>query len=127
MYAANTNAQTVVAAGSVVNFGSVIRRYGCNCNLSGGNATVEGTGYYAVDTNLTFTGTAASTVIVQLFKDNVAIPGAVATVTIGANGYGSASIPTIIRERCCVESAITATITGLAGTVTNAAVRVIKL
>lgn len=127
LYAANTNPQTVVAAGSVINFGSIIRRYGCNCNLSGSNATVEGTGYYAVDTNVTFTGAAASTVVVQLYKDGVAIPGAVATSSIAANGIGSVTIPTIVRERCCVESTITAMISGLAGTVTNASIRVIKL
>lgn len=127
LYAANTNPQTVVATGSVVNFGSIIRRYGCNCSVSGGNATVEGLGYYAVDANVTFSGTAASTVVVQLYKDGVVIPGAVATVIIGANGIGSVAIPTIVRERCCVESTITANISGLAGTVTNAAIRVIKL
>ena len=127
LYAANTNTQTVVAAGSVVNFGSIVRRYGSNCYLTGGNAAVEGTGYYAVDANVSFTGAAASTVLVQLYEDGVAIPGANATVLIGANGVGSVTIPTIVRQRCCVESIITANISGLAGTVTNASVRVIKL
>ena len=127
LYAANTNPQTVVAAGSVVNFGSIVRRYGCNCNLSGGNAIVEGIGYYAVDANVTFGGTTASTVVVQLYNDGVAIPGATATVVIGNNGTGSVTIPTVVRQRCCVESTITANITGLAGTVSNASIRVVKL
>ena len=126
-YAANTSAQTVVAAGSVINFGDIVRRYGCNCYMSGGNAVVEGIGYYAVDANVSFTGAAASTVLVQLYEDGVAIPGANATVSIAANGIGSVAIPTMVRQRCCVESTITAQISGLAGTVTNASVRVVKL
>lgn len=126
LYAANTNAQTVVVSGTTINFGNIVRRYGCNCYLSGGNATVEGSGYYAVDANVSFTGS-AGTVLVQLYEDGVAIPGASGTLIIAANGVGSITIPTIVRQRCCKESVITANISGTAGTVTNASIRVIKL
>lgn len=127
LYAANTTPQTVVTTGSVINFGSVVRHCGCNCTLSGGNAEVAGVGYYTVDTNISFTGTAASTVLVQLYEDGIAVPGANSTVTIAANGIGSVTIPAVVRQRCCKDSVITTNISGLNGTVTNASVRVIKL
>lgn len=79
VYAANTNTQ-VVEAGNVINFGNVVRKYGCNCNLSVGNVEVRGSGYYDVDTNFTLAST-AGTVTITLYKDGVAIPGATASFT----------------------------------------------
>lgn len=126
LYAANTNSQTFATAGTVINFGSIVRKYGCNIALSGGNVVVDGIGYYDIDANITFNG-AAGNVLIQLYKDGVAIPGAEATVTVVADTFYSVTIPAVIREHCCCEDTITAMISGVVGTVSNAAIVVEKL
>ena len=125
LYAANTSTQAYVATGTVINFGNVVRRYGSNINLSGGNISVNGSGYYNIDAHFTFNG-AAGTATIQLYKDGVAIPGAVATQVESATGTYAVTIPAVIREVCCCESTITAVISGVAGNVTNAAIVVEK-
>lgn len=125
MYAANTSTQAYVATGTTINFGSVVRRYGNNIALSGGNVVVRGAGYYNVDVNIGFTG-AAGTATIQVFKDGVAIPGATATITTAADTNFAVTIPTLIREVCCNESTITVVISGVAGNVVNAAIVVEK-
>jgi len=112
MYAANTNTQTV-AAGGVINFGSIIRKYGCNCNLVSGNAIASGNGYYRVDASITVEGTAAGTGTIALYKNGVAIPGAVAQYETTATSISTVSIPCVIRDNCCCESeTITAVVSG---------------
>ena len=125
LYAANTSTQAFAATGTVINFGSIVRRYGDNLALSGGNVVARGCGYYDIDTNITFNG-AAGTVVVQIYKDGVPIPGATTSTTIAANVNAQVSIPAIIREVCCNESTITVVISGVAGNVINAAIDVEK-
>lgn len=125
LYAANLNNQDFVAAGTIINFGNIIRRYGCNLNLSGGNVTIDGAGYYDTDINVTFTA-AAGTVSIQIYKDGVAVPGAEATLTTAATTNYSLTIPAMIRENCCCESIITVVISGAVGTVSNATIKVEK-
>lgn len=127
LYLANSNAQPYVVTGTTVNFGSVVRKYGCNAYVSGGNPVVDGIGYYAITANLNFTGTSSGNVTVQLYKDGVAIPGAVGIVTVASGIAESVTIPAIIRQHCCCESTITAVISGTTGSVDNAAIEVIKL
>ena len=45
---ANQSNQTV-AANSIIGLGSVQRRFGCNCRLSGNGIELDGQGYYTVD------------------------------------------------------------------------------
>lgn len=126
VYAANTSAQSL-AAGDTINFGNVVRRFGCNCNVSGGNAIVNGSGYYDLDADVTFTAGGAGTAVITLYKDGAAISGATASVTTVAETTYAVSIPAIIRQVCCCESTITAVITGVAATVLNAAISVEKI
>lgn len=128
LYASNSNAQNIaVTTGTVINFGSVVRKYGYNTNISGGNAVVKGCGYYAIDTNVLFTDTVAGTVTIQLYNDGVAIPGAISTITVVAADVESFNIPAVIRMTCDCESTITAVISGTTGTISSASIRVIKL
>ncbi len=130
IYAANTTTQAVPAnTQTTINFGQVVRAFGPYTRLSGGNVTVRGAGYYIVDTNFSVSTVEASAgVTIQLYKDGVAIPGAAATFTTAANSGRSDSIPLMIRETCCKESTITATITStVAATVTNAAILIKKV
>jgi len=125
IYSANTNSQSVVATGSVINFGSIVRRYGQNLNLSGGNVVTSGIGYYNVDVNVSFTVASGTTATIQIFKDGVAVEGAEAILTTGTNTY-QATIPCLIRNNCCCESIITVVISGVGATVINASIVVEK-
>lgn len=125
IYVANNTSQAI-AVGQNINFGSIVRRYGSNCMLSGGNVAVEGQGYYDIDANVSFQAGAAGTATFTMYADGVAIPGAVATMTVASGSTYSVSIPAIIRTFCCNASFITVAVTGVAGTVTNAAMAVRK-
>ena len=122
VYAANNVSQAFVAAGTVINFGTPVRRYGCNCSVSGGNLVTHGSGYYYIDTNISFTAGGQGTATVQLYKDGVAIPGAIATLTTASATAYSVSIPAVVRDKCCCDSTITAVISGVNGNVTSVAI-----
>lgn len=125
LYGANTASQAV-AVGGAINFGNVIRRFGNNINLNGPNVTLSGAGYYDIDTNFTFTA-AAGTATITLYKNGVPIPGATISRTTAADTIYTVSIPAIVREVCCAGSAITAVLSGVAGTFTDAAIVVEKI
>lgn len=127
LYATNQTTQAAAAEGTTANFGSTVRKYGCNAYLAGGNATTRGCGYYAIDASVTFEATGAGTEVLQLYKDGVAIPGASASVTVAAADTVTLEVPTVTRSLCDCESTITAILSGAAGTITNAAVRVAKM
>ena len=128
IYASNTLTQDFVATGTTIDFGSIVRRYGNNTAMSGGNVVVDGVGYYSVDTNVTFSADAVGTALIQLYKDGLAIPGAKASVTTAADTIYAISIPSIIRQTCCCnEGTISAIISGVAGTITNASIVVEKI
>lgn len=126
LYAVNNLEQTVAAGGNI-SFGSPVRRFGCNCNISNGTPYIVGAGYYLIDSNFTFEAGAAGTAVLTLYKDGEAIPGANATLTVAADSVYSVSIPAVIRQFCATDASITAVLSGVAGTVTNAAVIVTKL
>ena len=47
IYAANSNSQAIAAnTATVINFGQVVRAFGPNTNISGGNVTINNAGYY---------------------------------------------------------------------------------
>lgn len=128
LYATNTSTQNTTIDGTSVNFGSIIRKYGCNLALSGGNVVVRGEGYYAIDTVLTVNTVEAGTINIQIFKDGVPIPGAEASTLTVADGVYTVAIPTLIRQVCCSEDIITVLVSGtVVATVTNAAIRVEKV
>lgn len=130
-YAANTQEQ-VIGAGGVINFGNAIRRYGCNCNISGGNATVKGNGYYTLSAAVTLLATAAGTTVITLYKNGVAIPGATASATLIAGNVYQLNIPAAVTREtgcgcgCADASTITAVVSGTGFTATNVAVTVVK-
>lgn len=128
-YAANTQDQ-VIGAGGVINFGTAIRRYGCNCNISGGNATVKGNGYYTLSAAVTLLATAAGTTVITLYKNGVAIPGATASATLVAGNVYQLNIPAAVTREtgcgCADVSTITAVVSGTGFTATNVAVTVVK-
>lgn len=126
LYAANTAPQALTVGG-VVDFGSVVRRYGNNINLSGGNVVLSGAGYYDIDTNITLTTTTAGIAILTLYKDGVAIPAATASITMAAGDTYNVSIPAIVREKCCGDDTLTLVLSGITATIVSAGATVVKI
>lgn len=127
LYAVNTNEQATTI-GAVINFGNVVRRFGQNINLSGGNVVLHGIGYYNISASFTIRGASANVVDIQLYKNGTPITGAFVRRTGAVGNVCTLTIPEVmLREFCCNESVITAVITGDASTVTNATINVVKL
>ena len=72
-----------VNAGAVVPMGRAIHKSAQSLiTLNGDSLSVTGMGYYSIDVNVTFTGSAGDATI-ALYKDGYAVPWATKTVTIG--------------------------------------------
>lgn len=126
LYAVSSVPQSVVSTGSNVAYGTLVRKAGCNVGLSGGSIVTKGEGYYDIYINLTLTATAAGTAIVQLSKDGVVVPGALAEFTTTENSTYAVSIPCVVRNSCCCESSVVVNVSGVSGTVVNASIEVKK-
>lgn len=125
---ANQSSQTV-ALNSAISLGNVIRRFGCNCKLSGNAIEVFGEGYYTIDCTVTATPTAAGKVSIALFNNGVQIPGTLVSGGITTVG-NSVTLPitTTIRQGCCSDgpNIITCSLLAGPGSIDNVSFRVIK-
>ena len=125
---ANQSTQTV-APNSIISLGSVQRRFGCNCRLSGNAIEISGEGYYEVEAAISLAPTATGDVAVALYENGVQIPGAIAYATAAAAG-DSVTLPLVatIRQGCCCDSAdnLTCVLVEGASTVRNVSLRVVK-
>lgn len=128
LYTVNNSLPTVAVNGTIP-FGTIIRRFGCNINLSGTGIIMEGTGYYDVEISATVSPTAAGTVTITLLKDGVAVPGAVASETAAAAGNATnLGISTVVRLQCCDStSTLTLVLTGTEAVINNLATVVEKI
>lgn len=118
-----------VTEGNVINFGSVLRRYGCNLRLSGGAVEADGCGYYEADVVATVEPVAVGNVTVALFENNVQIPGAIASGYVGeASAPITLPIVTTIRKGCNCDGAsqIVLKLIEGPGNVTNVSTRIVK-
>ena len=117
-----------VAANSIIELGSVIRRFGCNCRLNGNAIEVSGDGYYKVDANITLAPTTAGNVTVALYKNGVQYPGAIASGSVSTAGnLITLPIQTTIRDGCCDGgTSLTLVLVSGASTVSNVTMRVDK-
>lgn len=124
----NQTTQTVADNG-ILSLGSVLRRYGCNCRLSGNAIEIVGEGYYKVDAQVSVEPIAEGNVTVALYNNGVQVQGAIAygSVTTAADPI-TLPIQTTIRQGCCCDSADSLTLVLLegAGDVTNVSLRVEK-
>ena len=125
---ANPSTQDVTV-NSIISLGSVQRRFGCNCRLSGNAVEVAGEGYYMIDGNVSVAPTAAGPVTVGLFVNGALLPGAIAYgSTTTAGNPVTLPIEATIRQGCNCDSADNVTLVLLAGpgTVQNVSLRVEK-
>ena len=120
--------QQNVAVDSIIDLGSVQRRYGCNCHLSGNGIEIVGQGYYTVDASVSVAPTAAGNVTVALYNNGVQIPGAIAYDSATAGSPTNLNIVATVRQGCCCDSADNLTLVLLegAGIVENVSLRVEK-
>jgi hypothetical protein len=97
-----TSSQNVdVAPNGVIPFGSINRRFGCNCQLSGNDIVCSGRGYYLVSVTASVTPDAAGLIGIQLYADGSPVPGADAYATGTADATVPLSItPVLVRVRC---------------------------
>jgi hypothetical protein len=129
IYVANTNAQTVPENGTI-NPGTIVRRFGCNLGLAGTGIQIQGAGYYDIDASITVTPSAAGILTIAVLKDNVEVPGGMASFTVEADSVYTLPISALVRENCaCCEglSNLTFVLQDVAAEVNNIAVIVEKI
>lgn len=127
IYTVNASTQSV-ADGGAVSLGSVVRRFGCDCQLSGNAILLDSPGYYDVTATIVAAPTAAGDLTATLYRDGVAVPGATATATATAAGdFVTLVLPPLVRLVCCGSSAaLTCVLSGVASDVSNVAIKVVK-
>ena len=124
----NPSPQTVEVNG-IISPGSVLRRYGCDCRLSGNAVEISGTGYYKITAAVSVAPTATGPVTVAAYINGVQAPGAVAYGAVStAENPTTLPIVTTIRRGCCCDNVDSLTLVLLAGagTVQNVSLRVEK-
>lgn len=116
----NPSTQAVDLNG-IINPGTVVRRFGCNCQLVGNGQQIAGDGYYLLTGTVTVEPTAAGTVTVGLFENGAAIPGtAVSGTAAAAEGPVTLPLLGVIRKGCCGgTSSVTAALIEGPGNVTG--------
>ena len=124
IYTVNGNVAATV--GSIIPVGNVVRRFGCGIDISGNGIETKCSGYYKTAASISFNGTATGTATIQLYKDGVAVPGALATRTTAANTAYTIDLIGMTRNYDCNSSILTLVLTGVAVDVTNVAVLVEK-
>ena len=116
-----------IAANGIIAPGSVLRRYGCNCRLSGNAIELCGCGYYKVDADVTVEPTDVGNVTVALYADGSQIPSAVGTGnTATASAPVTVPITTTVRLREDGTTSLTYVLVEGAGDVTNISSRIEK-
>lgn len=111
IYLANTTPQDVAIGGSI-NLGDVVRRYGKNLAVSGGNILTRGQGYYRHDISIDFTGAAGVTTFMA-YENGMPIPGTTVVRTTSAGTVYNIKIPSFVtRNQCCMDKAISVVVSG---------------
>ena len=128
LYTVNNSVQALLENGKI-NLGSTVRRFGCNCVLSGDSSiNVNGEGYYEFKANVIVEPTAIGTVTVTLYDGGNAIQGAVGSV-YASTASEAITIPilAVIRKMCCSEASNLYLVINSAGNVTNVVTTTEKL
>lgn len=97
---ATTSSSAVVTNGTLP-LATIVRRRGCDVNLSGNSVAITdcGSNYYLVIVTATFTAPVAGVVTLNLQQNGVNVTGATAstTITTATTEVRSISFPAIIR------------------------------
>lgn len=129
IYTVNSNTQALVAT-STIELGTIIRRFGCNCNLISDAITIDGTGYYKIHATITGSPAATGALSITAYKDGTIIPGMTVSQTAASNAVVSVSLDGIVRQMCNCPNAtsnIRFILNTAEATINNIAVSVEKL
>lgn len=74
---------------------------GCSIQAQNGGAKIQNGGIYEISFDTYVTSAAAGTVVVQLYKDGVALPCAKDSVTLAAGATGNMHFSTRLEVACC--------------------------
>lgn len=126
---ANTSPSDLLE-GSTIPLGTVLRRFGCNCRLSGNAVEIEGSGYYTISGTVTLTPNAIGNVSIEVLENTQTIAGATVTGSVATVG-NSVTLPveTTVRLGCCCVGAsqLSLVLTEGASTLESVSLRVEKV
>lgn len=128
-----TTTSTSVLANAAIPFNTIVRRRGRDIGQSGTAVAISdcGSNFYLVNVTVTFTAPAAGTVTVALQQNGAAVVGGAASTTVSTatTEVRSLSFAAIVRTFNSQNIIDTLTLlnSGVAITVTNAAMTVVKL
>lgn len=126
----NNTAQTYTADGTQLNIlGTTVLDTGCSINAENGGFTINHTGLYRIECDVTSTPTTAGSQILQFYKDTIAMPCAVTTDTTTADTTLTQHIETtvLIPVCCAYQPTIALNISGTAGDVIHMCTNVTRL
>lgn len=127
-----TTTSTSVLAGATLPLATVVRRRGCDVNLSGNSVALTdcGSNFYLVNVTATFTAPVAGVISLALQQNGTAVTGATAstTITTASTEVRSLSFAAIVRtyNSAGIDS-LSIVNTGLAATFSNIDMTVVKL
>lgn len=127
-----TTTSTSVLAGATLPLATVVRRRGCDVNLSGNSVALTdcGSNFYLVNVTATFTAPVAGVISLALQQNGTAVTGATAstTITTASTEVRSLSFAAIVRTyNSAGIDALSIVNTGLAATFSNIDMTVVKL
>jgi len=126
----NNAEQAYIAAGTNINvLGNLITDTGVSISTQTGGFRINNGGLFRVSYDVTSTPAAAGAQVIQLYNGSSAMPCAIATDTVAADGIITQHIETVIRlATCCaMQPTISARISGVAGTINHVCASVVKL
>lgn len=127
IYAGNSTAQATVSTGTTAQFNNIVRRFGPNVDISGGNVVATGSGYYEGIVNLNIEGAEAGTGAITVYANGTAIPFATASFITTTTSLANVVVPFVVRNTCnCMPTTITVVVSGVAANVSSAAIVVEK-
>lgn len=126
----NNAAQAYAAAGTQVNvLGTLATDTGASIRTQTGGFQIASGGLFRVSFDVTSTPGAAGAQVLQLYNGQTALPCAIATDTVAANGIITQHVETVINlTTCCaITPVITARMSGVAGTINHVCASAYKL
>lgn len=126
----NNAEQAYVAAGTNINvLGNLITDTGVSISTQTGGFRINNGGLFRVSYDVTSTPAAAGAQVIQLYNGSSAMPCAIATDTVAADGIITQHVETVIRlATCCaMQPVISARISGVVGTINHVCASVVKL
>ncbi len=126
----NNTAQAYAAAGTQINIeGNLATNTGCSIDTQTGGFNINDTGLYRISYDVTHTPSAAGVAIVQLYNGAGALPCAISQETVAADSVYTTHVETVLylAACCAIRPAISARISGVAGTVNHVCASVVRL